>query len=439
MNLTNKLNSYWQWGALPRLIKLSLLLNYPWLTALLLAWSIKNLNNQGEYHVLGLGRSIFNDDLAALAHFSKNTKYSVLHLSTLQIVFDHFISLADRQKITESNYHNVDYGQLGRQNYQVYLKKVLPHLIKRVNFQAIISGNIGYLVQQELSLVCHELKISFIVLHKEAIVLPGGYDNFLQVYKHHQVLADKVLFYNKQCMEGFLRLGLPGLTPNKASLVGIPRLDYYFEPKKSEELNQKVKKLVCFSFLPKYSFRFIITDPETQNLVEERGKDFFKALMEFAKNNPVVEVTIKTKMAQQYVDFPTQILKDNFLEPINNLKIVNVGDPSQLIKEADVVLGFNSTTLIEALIADKLIVSPYFGDILPGKNWSFFEKHDSLVHYATTVSDLEKILSAKKNQIDTEVKNSFLDEFISTHQGGASNKAEQAIIATIKLMNNKTS
>lgn len=410
-------------------IKASLWLHWPGATAGFFALAAKSLNSGAEYKVLCLGRSIFDDDIRAMVEFSAQINYQIIHLQYFQMIFDHFTDKIDRQQLTESNYHIVEHCAAGKIKYRQYLAKMIPKLRRLLKFQAVISGNIGYIVQQELARVCAEINVPFVVLHKEALVVLSAYGNFLQNYKHHHFVGTKVLFYNRQCMKGFLELNLPGLSLEKAGLVGIPRLDNYFQ--KKTDVNEE-NLVVFFSFIPRFSCRFLTSDEERLKKIDEKGREFFISVMEFAGKHPELTFIVKTKMAAQYLDYPSRILYELFPGGLANLSIVNSGDPAALIKRAKIVIGFNSTTLVEALIAGKKIAMPDFSDIMAGEAWSFFEEHPGLVKSAKSAQDLEDCLNAPADMGRVSgAKNDFLEKYISTATGGASARTEKNIIDLI--------
>jgi len=415
-----------------RLVKLSMLINHPWLTAWAFALGHKKLGDKGGYKILCIGRSIFVDDVKAMTVFSGRLSYIVIHKSYFSIVFEHFCDKTERSKLTSSNYYTEDYCTEAKSKYKEYLSRMVPILKKILGFDAILSGNINYIEQQELAQVCHEQKIPFCVLHKEAIVVEDTYRKFVNNYKTSRFVGDKLMFYNRQCLEGMLGINLQGLTRDKAVLTGIPRFDYYFL-KKNNELQTK-KQIVLFSFLPRYSFRFITQDEQRLKKIEEISYNFIKSFMDFALKHKEIKVIIKTKAADYYLQYPQKIFQENFRGKISNLEIVNFGDPSELIKSSIAVAGFNSTTLIEALICNKLIIAPDFSEVITDSPWDFFHRHESLVNYSRSLGDLEKYISRPEqySNYQAEVKNDFLEEFISTTKGEASRKTETAIIRTIE-------
>ena len=151
------------------LIKLSLFLNEPYLAAIAvwLATSIINPKCRSNYTVLCMGRSIFADDINAMATYSGQIRYVVIWRSYFQMIFHYFIKGQEENKLTEANYHNHDFCKQGKQNYYSFLNKLFPLLHKLIGFKAILACNIGYLDQQEFARVCREKRMPYIVLHKE--------------------------------------------------------------------------------------------------------------------------------------------------------------------------------------------------------------------------------------------------------------------------------
>ncbi|OGY43099.1 MAG: hypothetical protein A2729_05815 [Candidatus Buchananbacteria bacterium RIFCSPHIGHO2_01_FULL_39_14] len=414
------------------LMRFSLKNNLPILTALSLSLAATKANRHSQYTVLCLGRSIFTNDIEALAHFGKKIKYLVINLKYFDFLLNHFILAEDFKNITESNYHNANFGQAGKQNLNQYLKKVLPYWQRFSGFSAVMSGNFGYVQQQELAKVCEAKRVPFIVLNKEGIAIPGAFEKYTEQYKNHHFFGAKMLLYNKQIKKALLTTKIAGLTEDKLKIVGVPRLDYYFfERTNNNSANQK--KITFFSFFPRDKFWYAIANDQELNQIENRSIEFHYWVMLFAQKYPEYQVIIKTKVAEHYVDYVSKILKERFNEPINNLKIINVGNPVELIKQAKVILGFNSTTLLEAIADDKLIITPYFGDIITGRNWDYFSDYPDLVNYAKTYEELENYLVSPNKYLNQENnKNKFLESYIFTPDGKSCQRTETEIIKTIR-------
>ncbi len=111
------------------LIKLSVILNSPKLTAIFFYRAIKKVDTHlahAKYKVLCLRRNIFMEDVKALATFGKQTHYYIIGRRHFQIIFNHFVSQADRHKLEEANYHTQPIGESGKKNTTFICKPCCP-------------------------------------------------------------------------------------------------------------------------------------------------------------------------------------------------------------------------------------------------------------------------------------------------------------------------
>lgn len=415
------------------LIKIGLNFNSIFISKLAFGFAVKKIGDKKDIKVLCFGRSIFLDDIAAMARHSKKIQYLSIHLPYWQEVFDYFTEKSERKKLTEHNYHVSNYCQEGKRKYYLFMKRLIPELKKYFKFEAVISGNFGYIVQQEVARVCKEKNIPFFVLHKEAIVVLDSYERFVGRYKDLKFLGSKILFYNDFAKNGILKQKIDGLTPQKAKTVGVPRLDNYFYDKKQKNCDiSSIKQVTFFSFYPRDSFKHMTKDENILKKIEQRSVEFHKNVMSFAEKHSEYKVVIKTKAASYFIDYVNDIYK-SFNRKITNLKITNSDNATDLIKNSSVLLGFNSTIFIEGMIVNKVLISPDFGDILKNKIWSLFDQWPSLIYNIKDYNELEDILlNPSKYKISNEPeKNDFLKTYTFSSVGGACNRAEEEIIKTI--------
>ena len=119
------------------------------------------------------------------------------------------------------------------------MTQILPCLKKIINFDAVLVGNIGYVVQQEVAKVCLKQGIPYLVLHKEGLTIPGTDLAKAKLYATYQFVGSKILLYNDAIKQALLDVGVPGITKDNARVVGIPRFDYYFEKNNQALASQK--------------------------------------------------------------------------------------------------------------------------------------------------------------------------------------------------------
>lgn len=429
--MTSTLAQRARYKLIPLLLKASLYLASPRLTAFLLAVSVLPQNPSGRYTVLCLRRSVFTDDIKAMVKYSGRIKYLILNRGDLKRVLFHFLPKKTLEGLTEDNYHQGGIPDSCRLRYKDYLRTVWPYLLKRLKFQAVFAGNVGYVEQQELAALCEELRFPFIVLHKEGMAVQDQYTEYAKIYRTRIFIGSKILFYNKNIKQALFSIGLPGLTEEKSVVVGIPRLDEYFD---MAPPRREVKTVTFFSFYPHDKMRYLVNDEEAKKKIFERSANFHKLVMEFAQNHPGISVVIKTKFAEHYLKYVEDIRDSLFIDVPENLFITNTANTTELIRNSDAVIGFNSTTLVEAIVASRLVISPYFGDFIPDKSWDYFAKYPELISYAKTGHQLAELILRPENfmRVSAERKTAFLKELIFTPDGKACQRAEDEIIKLIR-------
>lgn len=368
------------------------------------------------------------DDIQAMIRYSGRIRYFAIERMHFTIILTHFLSKDEQRAITENNYHTHPIGLEGKKKYYEYLGQVLPILQKKIGFQAIFSGNFGYVQQQELMQLCKDSNIPFIVFHKEGLIA-GFFEGANEMYQGRKFVGDRLLIYNEKITRALLDK-VSELTPEKIRLVGVPRLDRYKEPFYIPRRAQ----IVFFSFYIKNWMPKIIHDEKKYEAAEERALSFHRWILNFAKKHPEFDVILKTKAADFYLEYAKKIFADPSLLKLPNLTVRNYGDPVELIKQSRAVLGYNSMALIEALIAGKPIFSPFFGDLAgPGKAWDYFSNYPELINYIKTEDDLEMLLDLERfTPHDQKLVTEFVEQFAYRPDGQASFRAEQEVINVIE-------
>lgn len=411
---------------------LSVRLNMPGVAAYILFILSKPItHDQRSYRVLFLSKPIFNDDVAAIARFGKEIEFVQFPRRLLYDVYKVFIP--EYAKLAPDNYHSVIETLAGKEKLRKFFKDMVPVLSKRLKFDAVVSGNFVYISQQEFLKECRANNIPVVILYKEGMVTQDTFDKMIETYyKQNRFTGDKLLCYNENIRNAMVEGRIPGLTPEKARTVGIPRFDTYYK----EKVQSVGKTVVLFSFYQREKLKHVITDEKTMQAIERRTKEFHLFLIKFAMNNPDYQVTIKTKAATHYLEYVHAIVKETSPDKrIVNLNIINEGRVDLLVKGAAYVLGYNSTTMLEAIVAGKPIITPFFGDLIRDVDWDYFQKFPELVHYVRSYHGLEELILSGKDQPHPsyERKREFLEPMIYRIDGNASLRAEQEIIDLIEL------
>ena len=103
-----------------------------------------------------------------------------------------------------------------------------------------------------------------------------------------------------------------------------------------------------------------------------------------------------------------------------------------LLKDARAVIGYNSTALLEAFAARRIVMS---ADFRWGPVRDYFDEHPDLPNYVTTAEDIAAVLAAGNSErpIDDPELYSLLYERIHILDGQASVRAEAAIARAIEM------
>ncbi|MEA2984368.1 MAG: hypothetical protein QOD94_622, partial [Alphaproteobacteria bacterium] len=161
-----------------------------------------------------------------------------------------------------------------------------------------------------------------------------------------------------------------------------------------------------------------------------------RGIAAFARSRPDVRVIVKTKGQTTQAEETTQLLESGGELP-TNIKIVKGGDPFELVTQSSVVVGFNTTGLIEAVAAGKPVVVPWFGEVHNETMRDIILDLADAVDYAHSPEELaEKIsaLLAAGVTVPSELPESsakMLRRLVGNDDGAASSRVLHALHAEI--------
>ena len=117
-----------------------------------------------------------------------------------------------------------------------------------------------------------------------------------------------------------------------------------------------------------------------------------RSIVQFAVEHPRVKVVIKTKRPELFWD-PVAGALGGSIELPGNVRLVRGGDPMDLITSADVVVGFNTTALLESVAAGKPVVVPGFAEARDPQMRPYVVELGQAVERASSPRDLQARLS----------------------------------------------
>ena len=297
------------------------------------------------------------------------------------------------------------------------LIKIFQALNNFLKFDAIISFNIFYYAEKHLDEVTAKLNKKFIVIHKESTFTPAEEIACVNIYKkfNDKSSATKISVYS----ESQKKILIKSKIANKKQIVvnGCPRSDYSFNLRKIEPKHNNI-------------LYYIIEKSRSRNLISKKFNinwnnlydDTLDYLIEYAKKNPNIRLILKGKTG-----IHNKLLNKKFLT--KNCIFINGGTGEKYLKDAKVVIAFNSTSVFETILSNRNLIIPNFNHE-NFKNKKLTYKIEELNYFANSKSEFfQKInlylKSNYKNRILTSKEKKILKYYLGNYDGKSGKRLEK--------------
>jgi hypothetical protein len=343
--------------------------------------------------------------------------------------------------------------------YRQFLRTVWRHLTTGYPIDAVIGVNFGYYVQREFAAALQESGTPFIVLQKENLngMTQRRADYWRTAYAkgRGKFTGRKILVYND--IERDLEISSGIVEPQNVAVTGMPRLDHIHRWR-GDHAGQVLARpqVLFFGFsrkdkvpgrnIEKLKAKGLRTTGASLEQAGDQWKDLSwdelvtgtcRGIVAFARSRPDVQVVVKTKGQTSQADETTELLKGGGDLP-SNVTIVKGGDPFELITQSSVVVGFNTTGLIEAVAAGKPVVVPWFGEVHNETMRDLILDLGEAVEYARSPEELADKTAAQIAAGATipsalsENAKVMLRRLVGNDDGAASARVRQAISAEMQ-------
>ena len=326
--------------------------------ALLMSWSLafkckgNSANGKKPYKAVFLMKSVFADDITqGLAPLRRLTLYE-MDRRVLKSLVRPFLPY----DVHDNSYKNDDEELAeAKQKAREFFEQLVPRFLKASKIDAILTGNVVYWAEQEFSGVVDANGVAFIACHKESIQAPKLYDELMALRKvgNDPFQGTAVAVYNQHAYDQLVDGGI--VPADRISITGAPRFDRFHQFRMSK--TDPKRKIVCL-LVSKISQLRCLIDPEDE-LRWDRIADFtHRRLIQIALANPSIQLTFKAK--------PTDLQQVNGLKSLlgipspANIKVVLNQPLYEVLKDASVVVGHNTTAILEAMAMGKTCVLPHY-------------------------------------------------------------------------------
>ncbi|MBA3502149.1 MAG: CDP-glycerol glycerophosphotransferase family protein [Myxococcota bacterium] len=200
------------------------------------------------------------------------------------------------------------------------------------------------------------LGVPTIVQCKEGTIAPSPMmiDHAREIAQCYPPIAEHFFLWNASHQDFWRSVGIPG---DNMTVLGQPRSDFFFHPDRWPSkallgLTEGKKLVVAFTFDSDAYTRVTIPDPERPWL-SLRGH-MHQALLALARERTDVEVVFKAHPQQAELD---EIRAEIVSSPLPNVHFATgAKSASHLMVRADVIVGFQTTAMIEAMLTPSPVI-----------------------------------------------------------------------------------
>lgn len=405
----------------------------------------RSSGQEGCIRLLLLPKAGFNEDMQE--SFVGLAMYAVYELDRrlLKAVYHAFLP----QHVDDNNYINVGQDIEDRKKeLRRFWRDVIRDSLTATGIQVVLTGNFSYAAEQEFAGACVESGIRFCALHKETLNTPKLSEFYEDIFctRKNRFQGTAILAYNEIGRESMVHAGV--VDTDRVVVTGMPRLDALHRQARQHRIQIGNRRLVLYfstdekTGLPELGRK---NDGLRERLKEEWNglalenvtRDSHLAMLELARENPEMDVYLKTKgnpMAYHYIE---RVFGRTPCFPAN-FHLVHGGDPQPLLERSAVVSGMYTTALLEAITLGVPVVMPRFGEAVDVRIAPYYLDLGSSVQYATSKDDLKvRILAASrrtgagaKGCLDEKTRN-LLDKWLGNPDGQSGARVRAVVDAIL--------
>lgn len=273
------------------------------------------------------------------------------------------------------------------------MRELLKALFERTESRTLLSANIAYWSDQELSGAAHDAGGRFLVLHKETLITAtaASFSEYSRALRAGVVPSPhrQVAVYSESTAEAFVKAEVA--EPEQIHIVGAARLDaaHSLGRRRSSSLARRLVTFFTFHDWIGISFPSGADELAPEGVSEsairwtETLAGFYKAADLLATSRRDILTVVKHKSASG--DSRPEVRDPAEQRPI----IVSGGeDALSLIASSAVCVAFNSTVILEAIAARVPVIVPAFGEAAFNAAQQYIIDFGSTVHRAESPEQL---------------------------------------------------
>ena len=280
-------------------------------------------------------------------------------------------------------------------------------------------------------------KIPFYTNFKEYMKDESQIDLTVRAYKEngYKFVGKKIFLANLTMKEILIKAGV--CNEHQISIIGSPRFDLIIDKNRKNTSSQKL--ITLFSFY--HASGGVKLKGDNNFFSNDKNDGYYdlfdqvhNAIAQLAVAHQNLQFVIKTKWDGLWHDKIASSIKNisNLdVNKISNLSIIHEENVHKLILNSDVIIAFNSTTVIESKLLNKNVIIPIFSeakDKYYKKNLLYKKYLNSLTTASSKKDLMEKIIKYKDINETQPISKSLLIDFIGFNDCFSSNRLVKIVL-----------
>jgi hypothetical protein len=316
-----------------------------------------------------------------------------------------------------------------RREFARRLRAILEAEFMRAPYDALVTPSDILFYIRAAPDVCHDLGVPFVAVQKETTISGLIMDFADTVRAYAPPIADHMTVCGERLREFWIRAGAD---PQTISVIGQPRFDFYRHPERwpaQLEYGESGPVALFFSYHIDHHHP---TEGQGIPVWEKLHQETEDQLWELARRG--WRVLVKPHPQQ-----PWQAARRRIRRQVGDLlgRQVFLVDPSEdarrLIAGSDVIVGFQSTALIEAMLARKPVVYTGWADeakslssqLIPFAQWP------TLINVVERRDEMVATVEAARGEPYDAPQSSHADEIVERYLGRIEGDAAERTVAIL--------
>jgi hypothetical protein len=395
----------------------------------------------GEVTILALNESRFRGDLECLARTGKFRVYKVPFYWQGRVYLWFYESGDDCFKAGENP---IIAARQAR--FRALLRNFLARLYDRLGVDLVLGAAVHYRQDYDWGAVSHQIGTPYVIFHREGNLTSKATQDACRARgREWGKFHGTALVLQSEVQRGILIES--GFVDEKNSYAaGIIRMDSLVRaaalPRQARAKGRQ--RVVFFSFGP--STGILSGKPPNwpanpRAFLYEFTRLVHVAVARLAQTRPDVDVVIKPKWGGRWSKEIREILSGEGIDidRMPNLSIDAEANVQALLCQTDVVIGFNSTTLLEAAIMDLPVILPVFAEIAEPRWHDYLMFADELGCFdvAHSPEELQRLIERRLASPEIAVnvqrmRRRVFEKYVSTLDGTATARYQNILLSYIR-------